>query len=238
MDPNKFREPEGILKKYQEASPTLLESPMAINYVIYCHGETIESSFPLPSFNERRIKYNYIVEEGRNLIGDEKNILIICDVDAEPHETKKSGDIMRNIRLIGGHKIGVNLGVYGCFIHSDGSRTANIICDMTNGQYAPPFETTLFHVIEQIFIYHSTNYLNNGIVITIHTCRGWPFSTLSPRWMKTFTEEDLSSMFSNKMDMKDAMDLGDGQPGGRKRRSIKKTKRHTKSKHKNRKKTK
>jgi hypothetical protein len=202
----------------QEEDPDIIGLPEPIEtvkYIIYCHGRTrIHERFPLPQFREKIVSYSYVADVGHILLGGETNILTICGGDDDPREIKRSGQEANEMELMGGPPIDRELGLYCCFMREDRSIIANLIFNMSAGQYAPPFLCTLSDMIEQIFVYHQANHENNRIKITMHTCRGYEHIAFVPEHMKIFTVDDLADALGSKMTMKNAMDTS----GGKKKR--------------------
>ena len=229
--------PEGSKEDSQESSledPPQLPEEESIMYVIYCHGEMIPNlfnNFMIPQYLERTIHLYFIVDAGYILLGGPRNISEICNVNIDPRHTKKSNDIISNMKLIGGDAIGFPLGIYVCG-NSSQIQGSVLVFDMTNG-FPPPYHTTLRDTIDKIIIHHSQNFPNRGLRITMHTCRvvtktiiskkNTPIQTrltTMPRQnAKFFGENDLSKLLDKNIDIGNAMDTSENDNKGGKKKS-------------------
>jgi len=221
MNPNAYRNLPGILTKKGSFNDEELVSgkivPESVMYVIYCHGKTLHGNILLPHLLSKIVFFNYVVDVGYVLLGGEQNILDICDINDEPRERKKSGDVVNNMKLYGGPPIDRELGVYICRNNPDGTRSANLIFDMTN-DYPPPYEALFDNMINSVFVYHNSNHPEKGIRIIMHTCRGYENHSVSVQSMKPFTvDEHLADMLSANLDIKDSMDISTRRNGGKRK---------------------
>jgi hypothetical protein len=240
--------PEGSQEDSQECSqenPPQLPEEESIMYVIYCHGEMMPNlfdNFVIPEHLDRIIHLYYIADAGYILVGGPINIPLICNANIDPRHTKRSNDIISNMKLIGGDAIGLPLGIYVC---TNGSEIQGsiLVFDMTNG-FPPPYHTTLRDTIDKIMIHHEANYRNKGLRITMHTCRvvtktvtskkNTPIQkriTTMPRQnAKSFGEKDLSNLFEKNIDIGNAMDASENDNSGGKKKSKSKTVKRKKTK--------
>jgi hypothetical protein len=240
--------PEGSQEDTQESSqedPQQLPEEESIMYVIYCHGEMMPNlfdNFMIPQYLDRTIHLYYIADAGYILLGGPSNISEICNANIDPRHSKKSNDIISNMKLIGGDAIGFPLGIYVCS-NSSQIQGSVLVFDMTNG-FPPPYHTTLRDTIDKIIIHHSQNFPNRGLRITMHTCRvvtktitskkNAPIQmrlTSMPRQnAKIFGEKDLSNLLEKNIDIGNAMDTSENDNKGGKKKSKSKTVKRKKTK--------
>jgi hypothetical protein len=167
------------------------ETPQ-VNYVIFCHGETLFQPYTIPQYLGRVINVAYPVCNFTVLMGYQENIDLICNADDVPAEERRTGDTIHDMQLTGGLDPRYSYGIYKCIKYNGIPSRSEQILGM-NGAY----RGLLSEAIEYIFTYHAyTHPTFDFRRITVHACRdiGDPFAPREE--MKTHTEDDLVKALS------------------------------------------
>jgi hypothetical protein len=243
IDVNRYRNTEEIPRS-QENSPdnspdneTVPTVPGTIKYIIYCHGELTTHQIVIPHLiDNRAITLETLIDDFNVLIGDQYNMINICNENYLPRTINKSGDTVYDMNLIGGVPIGVDLGIYLCTELNDEPYN---VCNFTQvgNEAGIIFTKKLSEIIEYIARHHLLYYNEHPLRIILHTCR---VAQNVPRNQQVMTEhtvnDDLSSYLDN-MNINDNNEMDTS--GGKKKSKTSRIKKTNKTKkNKKRKKTK